>query len=196
MNDWLSGLLVVGWGGLIVFFRVYRIWLFYYVLGTIGCAYGLTLIAHHWLGLDKLLGESVAWSIHTFTGRLHVPTRIFEGTPDAIMVMVVSQDAGWTLFRIGIESSGLLEMIVLTSLLLFYPGLPLIRRTSLILLGLGATWLANVLRVLVIVLILHHVGKEALLLAHSFVGRTLFFILTVGIYWFLLTIPTLRWLSR
>jgi exosortase family protein XrtG len=196
MSVWTLLAWTIGWGAAVLFFRAYRIWLFYYVLAAVGCAYLLALAGRDLLGLDELLGHSVAWSVHLIAGILGVPTRTFAGTPNALMVMVISQEIGWTLLRIGVESSGMLESVVLVSLLLFYPGWPLRRRAAAMTLGLVTTWVANVLRVLVIIIILHTVGKESLVLAHSLVGRTLFFGLTIAIYWYLLTGPTLRWLSR
>jgi exosortase family protein XrtG len=195
MNVWLV-LFGLVWAAVVVFMRFYRIWLLYYVLAAVGCAYGLTLIARDLLNLDLLLGQSIAWSVHQLSEPLHLPTRIFAGAPASLMVMIVTQNVGWTLLKVGVESSGLLEMIVLLSLLLFYPGRTLLQRLVSILIGCVLTWLANVLRVLLIMSMLELYGKESLVVAHSFVGKGVFFILTIAIYWYLLTAPTVRILSR
>jgi exosortase family protein XrtG len=195
MNVWLV-LLGLVWGAVVIFMRFYRIWLLYYVLAAVGCAYGLTLIARDLFNLDLLLGQSIAWSVHQLSGPLQLPTRIFAGAPASLMVMIVNQDVGWTLLKVGVESSGLLEMIVLISLLLFYPGRTLLQRLFSILSGCVLTWLANVLRVLLIMSMLELYGKESLVVAHSLVGKGVFFILTIAIYWYLLTAPTVRILSR
>lgn len=186
----------IAWGAAVLFMRFYRIWLLYYVLAAVGLAYGLTLIAHDALGLDVLLGQSIAWSVHQISVPLGLPTRIFEGSPASLLVMIVTQDVGWTLLKIGVESSGLLEIIVLTSLLLFYPGRSISRRLFSIVLGCALTWGANVLRVLLIIIMLQLYGKESLVVAHSLIGKGVFFILTIAIYWYLLTAPTVRTLSR
>ena len=54
-----------------------------------------------------------------------------------------------------------------------------------------ATYLGNLVRVLFIVLTLHEWGKDSLFLAHTLVGRVIFFLIVVGIYWAVLTGPTL-----
>nr|WP_255604047.1 exosortase/archaeosortase family protein [Oscillochloris sp. ZM17-4] len=184
------------WGGVVLFLRVYRVWILFYVVATIGCAYGLTMLARDPLNLDLLLGQSIAWSVHQLSVPLNLPTRIFAGAPTSLLVMVVSQDVGWTLLKVGVESSGLLEMIVFISLLLFYPGQSRAQRARAILIGCGLTWIANVLRVLLIIAMLQLFGKEALVIAHSLVGKGVFFILTISIYWYLLTAPTVRMLGR
>jgi exosortase family protein XrtG len=195
MSAWLV-VVAVAWGAAVIFMRFYRIWLLYYVLAAVGLAYGLTLIARDALGLDVLLGQSIAWSVHQIAGPLNLPTRIFEGAPASLLVMIVTQEVGWTLLKIGVESSGLLEMIVLVSLLIFYPGRTLRQRLISVAIGWVLTWLANVLRVLLIISMLQLYGKESLVFAHSLVGKGVFFILTIAIYWYLLTAPTVRTLSR
>jgi len=58
-------------------------------------------------------------------------------------------------------------------------------------LGAALTWLANVARMAIIVLMLHFFGMEVLVLAHTFIGKAFFFIITIGIYWVLVTTNSL-----
>jgi exosortase/archaeosortase family protein len=62
----------------------------------------------------------------------------------------------------------------------------------LVALGGLAIWLANILRMLIIVVMLNRLGKEALVLAHMYVGKAVFFLLALGIFWFLITFATLQ----
>ena len=190
------GILFVAWLGLVAFLRRYRIWLLYYIVGTAGLSYWLVLVAREVLSLEPLLAHSVAWSVHELAQALGIPTRIFRGAPGVLLVLVVVQQVGWTVLRIGVESSGLLEMSVLLSLFLFYPGWSFGRRLEAILVGELLTWIANVVRILVIVLLLHGFGKQVLVLAHAYLGKALFFMATVAIYWALITRPTLRDLGQ
>lgn len=183
------------WFAALLFLRHYRIWMPYYALGAVGAAYWTSMAAHA-TPLELGLAQSVAWVVNQITNRVGIPTRIFHNAPDVLLVLVITQDIGWTMLRIGVESSGLLEMSVLFSLLAFYPSRSWRQKTGLIAVGLMLTWLANILRVLVIVVMLHKVGKSALFLAHTLIGRTLFFFLTVVIYWLLLTRPAMRSLTR
>lgn len=195
MNLWLIPLGAL-WAGAVIFLRLYRVWLPFYVLATVGCAYGLASLTRAPLQLDLLLGQSIAWSVHQLSVPLHMPTRIFASAPASLLVMVVTQDVGWTLLKVGVESSGLLEMAVFVSLLLFYPGLSAGQRARTIVIGCVVTWLANALRILLIIAMLQIFGKGALVIAHSIVGKGVFFGLTIAMYWYLLTAPTLRMLGR
>jgi exosortase family protein XrtG len=196
MSTVLIALLFLVWLAGVVFLRYYRVWLFYYLLATVGCIYFLVIAARDLLGLEEQLAASVAWTIHNIANFLGIPTRIFNGAPGVLLVLVVVQSVGWTVLHIGVESSSLLEIGVLTSLLIFYPGWKLSRRALSVVGGTLAIWLANILRMLVIVIMLNRLGKDALVLAHTYIGKTVFFVLAVAIFWYLITNGTLRDLRR
>jgi exosortase family protein XrtG len=184
------------WLGVVIFLRRFRVWLFYYVLGAVGCAYWLILVFGSVLGLEITLAHTVAWTVHIIANLAGIPTRIFEGSPGLLLVLVIAQKIGWTALHVGVESSGLLEIGVLTSLLLFYPGWSILRRAQMIGIGGVAIWLTNIVRMLVIVVMLNRFGKEALVLAHMYVGKAVFFLLAIGIFWMLITFATLRDLEK
>ena len=196
MSSLLMVLLFVLWLAVVVFLRYARIWLPFYVVGAVGCAYWMILVFSNLLGLEPLLAHSVAWMVHITSNLLGIPTRIFKGAPGVLLVLVIFQEIGWTVLQVGIESSGLLEISVLVSLLLFYPGWSLSRRARLITVGGLAMWCANILRMLVIVVMLNQFGKDALVLAHMYIGKAVFFVLVILIFWFIITRTTLKDLHR
>jgi exosortase family protein XrtG len=196
MNTFLIITLFILWVGVVAFLRYSRSWLPFYVLGAVGCAYWLILVFSNLFSLEPFLAHSVAWMVHVVSNLVGIPTRIFEGAPGVLLVLVIFQDVGWTVLQVGIESSGLLEISVLVSLLLFYPGWSISRRMKMITLGGLAMWCANIIRMLVIVVMLNQFGKEALVLAHMYIGKAVFFVLVIAIFWTLITRTTLRDLYR
>lgn len=106
-------------------------------------------------------------------------------------VLMVPDATGWSGLRIGIESSTLIELAVFSGLLLFYPKLSGRRRVLSLVAGLGGTYLLNLFRLSLIVLMIMIWGKPAVPLAHAVVGRLVYFGGVVILYWFLLTRPTL-----
>ena len=183
------------YGGLLWFLRRYHIWIFYYLVGAGGMAYILTTLLTQVLDIRPFLGGSVAGSVHTFMSWMNIDTQVVQNAPTILMVLVVTQRVGWTILQIGVESSGLLEMIVLTSLVAFYPGWSFSRRLLAGGAGLLLTWGANLTRMLLIAAMLHYFGKEVLVLAHTFLGKLIFFLLTLAIYWVIITLPTLNGLA-
>ena len=196
MNTFLIITLFIIWFGTVAFLRYSRSWLPFYVIGAVGCAYWLILVFSNLFGLEPFLAHSVAWAVHVVSNLVGIPTRIFEGAPGVLLVLVIFQDIGWTVLQVGIESSGLLEISVLVSLLFFYPGWSPTRRAFLIGMGAIAMWGANIIRMLVIVVILNQFGKESLVLAHMYVGKAVFFVLVTAIFWTLITRTTLKDLRR
>jgi exosortase family protein XrtG len=195
VNGWLLAALFVAWVAAVDFLRRYRIWILFYTLGAVGLVYWLLLLGNA-LALEVRLAQSVAWTVHGISNSAAIPTRIFEGAPGVLMVLVVAQEVGWTALHVGVESSGMLEISVLAALLLFYPGWSLRRRLGTAALGSAAIWLANILRMLLIVTMLNRLGKEALVLAHTYLGKALFVALAIAIFWSLITLPTVQGLRQ
>lgn len=188
-------LLIAGWLIAVGFFRLNRIWLPFYIVAAVGLAFGLIFIGRATV-IEPELQSLVAQSVNLTSRLMGVPTETFEAAPGALLVLVVSQDIGWTMLQVTVESSGLLEAGVLTGMLMFYPGLSPRKRLTLIVIGLLATFAANVLRLSTIVFILHMTGKGSLLISHTIVGRAVFFVAVIVIYWFVMTRPTLGVIRR
>ena len=196
----MASLMVVGlvllWIAAVAFFRAQRIWLVYYTLGAVGLAL-LLVYAIQRVGSGALTLETLtAYGAHFTATALGIPTRIFQAAPNTVLVMVIAQDVGWTALQVGIECSGLLETAIFVGLLAFYPGWQWRRRAVLIACGVTVTYVANVGRMLLIIAIMHWLGKDWLLFAHTLVGKFVFFVLVIVIYWYLLTLPTIVHLGR
>ncbi|MHB1159229.1 MAG: hypothetical protein ACYC3V_02685 [Chloroflexota bacterium] len=193
METLLGPLVAVGlWLGLLVFFRAHRIWLPYYALGSVGLATAIIYFGRGPLPLETWLKTITGIQVHQLMDLVGVPTRLFEGVPGALMVLVISQEIGWTVLHIDIECSGLLESAVLVGLLAFYPAWSLGKKLTLMAIGLAATYLANLARLVTIIAVLHWGGKDTLFMSHTVVGRAVFFAIVVLVYWFLLTRPTIE----
>jgi exosortase family protein XrtG len=191
---WLAAILL--WVAALAFFRSGRIWLPYYLTGSVGFAVGLVLLGQGPLGLERALEWATARGASHGAAALGIPTHVLPGATDATLVMVLHQPIGWTVLPVGVETSGLLEVATIAGLTLFYPLGGAARRAVLVAVGLAATAAANVVRVVVILAMLHLGGKETLFLAHNVVGRGIFFALVVGIYWLALTVPTVQHLRE
>lgn len=187
----LWAVLAVVWLALVAVLRLRRLWLPYYVLASVGFCL-LVLTAARGSVVELALESLTATHGHVAAGWLGIPTLVFHNAPGTLLVLVVIGRAGWTIIEVGIECSGLLEITALTALLLFYPGLSPARRTWLIAGGVVATYVINIVRLLVIIAFLHWGGRDMMWLAHSVIGRAVFFSLVVVVYWFVFTRAALR----
>jgi exosortase/archaeosortase family protein len=109
---------------------------------------------------------------------------------------LIPDGTGWSALNISIECSTIIELAVFAGLVLFYPKLSMRQRWKYLVIGAAGTYLLNLARILIIVLMIDLWGKPAVPLAHTVVGRTVYFVGVVGLYWYLLTKPTLHIVRR
>ncbi|NLW91914.1 MAG: exosortase family protein XrtG [Syntrophomonadaceae bacterium] len=180
---------IIIWASIAYYLYKNRIWIFYYIWAAVG----MTIIA-----ILLLRGSPVEYAIEQWTGLiLHyslglvgIKTMVFDKSPGTVLVLLALENS-WTCIDIDIECSGLLESCVLLGLLLFFPIGN--RRTKIFqaVAGLAALYSANLVRLYTIVAIINIWGRNAMYIAHTLIGRLVFFILAVIIYWYLFTRPTL-----
>ncbi len=190
MDIVIAAILSTLWILAVLFFRLNRIWLPYYIIGSVGLAFLSIYIGRNTF-IEPALQTAVAQGVHFVAELLNIPTDTFDAAPGALLVLVISQDIGWTMLQVTVESSGLLESGVVLGMLMFYPAWSTRRRVSYVAMALLLTYFFNIVRLLVIVATLHFLGKDSLLISHTIIGRAVFFVGVILIYWFLLTRPTL-----
>ena len=118
-------------------------------------------IAGHWLNLcESYIGNSMV---------------MIQGTESA-MAMVVD-----------FECSGIIEIFVFLSLLMFFPVYRMWEKFGLALAGIIYICVANVLRILLISFIVSIWGNEAFYFAHSILARIVFYSLSVVLYFYVFT---------
>ena len=102
-------------------------------------------------------------------------------------VIFVNSDAGAITLQIDFECSGILEIMAYLSLLLFFRAYTKYERGILSVLGTAYIILANALRIIAICVIIHYFGMYAYYVAHTFIGRILFYGLSILLYFFVFT---------
>lgn len=164
--------------------------LFQFVWGAFGFAFlfiHLSLIQ----GWDSSLSTIEVRNVQSLIGFLGIRLQSVDNT-----TLLIPDSTGWSGLRVGIECSTLIELSVFAGLVLFYPRLSFNQRWRYLLLGLVGTYLLNLLRITVIVILIWFWGKPMVPFAHAIVGRLIYFVGVVALYWFLLTRPTLRLVHR
>jgi exosortase family protein XrtG len=170
--------------------RSRRLWLPYYALAVFGLTF-LIVVAAQTFKTDTLLSASEMRHTHFVSGFLKIPTKVIK--TDSIMI---ADADGWSILSIGIECSAILELSIFFGLIIFYPAFNWLKKSVILIIGLIGTYVINIIRILVIVGMVHLLGKETIFIAHAVVGRLLFFAAVIVLYWFLLTRPTLDFVAR
>lgn len=117
--------------------------------------------------------------------------RFYTVYPDYNIVFVNSDSSAISLF-IDYECSGAIELLVLISVVVFFPKLSVKRRITYAIIGFIYTMLANAVRILTITYAINQMGSNAYYIAHSIVGRIVFYVLTIFLYFYLFTWQQIR----
>ena len=104
-------------------------------------------------------------------------------------VLFVESSVGAISLKIDFECSGIIEIIAYLSLLIFYRVYTVYERFCVGVLGVIAMVLANALRITVICLMIYFGGIDTYFIAHTYVGRLVFYALSVVIYFYVFTKP-------
>lgn len=104
-------------------------------------------------------------------------------------VIFVQTYEGAISLKIDFECSGIIEIMAYLSLLIFYRVYTVYERFCVGILGVIAMILANALRITVICLMIYFGGIDTYYIAHTFVGRLVFYALSVLLYFYVFTKP-------
>ena len=104
-------------------------------------------------------------------------------------VLFVDSVSGSITLKIDFECSGIVEIMAFVSLLAFFQ---VYNRSERVLVGIAGTLfilLANAIRITLICELIHFMGPGVYYVAHSLVGRLVFYALTVWLYFYVFTKP-------
>ncbi|CCZ29469.1 putative membrane protein [Firmicutes bacterium CAG:194] len=88
---------------------------------------------------------------------------------------------------IDYECSGIIEMMAYVSMLAFFRVYDWIQRIILSVLGCMMIFFANIIRLFVIGTTIYYFGNDAYYIAHTIVGRIIFYALSVILYYYIFT---------
>ena len=88
---------------------------------------------------------------------------------------------------IDYECSGIIEMMAYVSMLAFFRVYDWMQRIILSVLGCMMIFFANIIRLFVICTTIYYFGNDAYYIAHTIVGRIIFYVLSVILYYYIFT---------
>lgn len=175
---------------LVAIFYYRRNRLLTFVVGAFGLAFLLIEFAvavtlHRYLAAQE--AQILSWFMGIFGTDIHI---INETT------MMVPDSAGWVGMQVGIESSTVIEISVFVGVIVFYPRLHPVQRFLSLIAGVVGTYILNLFRLLLIMSAVMVFDREVFPIAHNLVGRIIYFLGVIALYWYLLTRPTLGIIQR
>ncbi|MGX6428723.1 exosortase family protein XrtG [Levilactobacillus yonginensis] len=167
---------IIGWLYAISVLKRAHLSAYYFIVGSVGLFFILIAIGNpYWVWfLTHSVINGIAWvsdlthwsSVHTKYGIVYIVNAIRPVT-----------------MSIDYECSGIIETTAFVSLLAFYPTYG--RQEKLFYLALGTLWvyLANVIRLLLVVILVHFGGANWFFTAHTIIGRLVFYCLIIMLYY-------------
>ncbi len=174
----------------LIWFQRYKWTFMSYLWGAFGFAF-LAIQLSVIMEWHVLLGALEATHVRALMALASIHIHIVDD-----ITLMVPDPTGWSGLRFGIECSTLIELSVFGSLMLFYTRLTLSKRWTYLAWGALGTYVLNLVRICVIVILIWFGGKPMVPIAHAIVGRLVYFLGIVVLYWFLLTQPTLLMIRR
>ena len=178
--NWLSIVCAVIWGYVLTVLKRCKLHFWLFLVGSVGM-FMLCLI---WL--EPVLVVPMQKAVAVVSGMLGELTGVFESYFEKGMLFIQNGGNSLSLY-IDFECSGILEIMAYLSLLLFFRAYTKYERGILSVLGTAYIILANALRIIAICVIIHYFGMSAYYVAHTFIGRILFYGLSILLYFFVFT---------
>lgn len=164
-----------------VFYRG-KMGFFYFIFGSIGSFFFLMLY------LKPILMPVLVQLVTSVTGILGKGTGLFEAYRDYSILFIESpKDGGALSLYIDFECSGIIEILVFISLLAFFQVYGVWQRIVIGAIGCVVIFFSNVTRIFIICVMIRIWGNEVYYLAHTLIGRIVFYIFAVLLYYFVFT---------
>lgn len=176
------------WLTLVLVFRRHRQWLFYYLIAAFGLTLQLVFLAEHF-GLDQTLVNLASFHVNLISKNIfHIPMELMSNGRFQLLL----SDSSSSILKLGIECSAILESSIIFSLIIFYPLFNSSQKILRAVFGLVITYVINICRLMIIVLMAHKFGPDYIFLAHAGVARVFFFLFELLLYWYLMTKPSVK----
>lgn len=155
---------------------------FEFLVGSVGF-----FLLSMWL-IQPILLESLREFVASAAGAIGELFGFYQAFDGFHMLMVQPQGSLDSLFLyIDYECSGVIEMMAFMSMLLFFEVYTRAERVMLSLAGCLAIFLFNVLRLFAICIMIYVGGNDVYFIAHTIVGRVIFYVLTILLYYIVFT---------
>lgn len=153
-----------------------------YLLGSCGIFLILLILVRPWLVLP------LARLIAAIAGIFGKVTGFYQAYYRYGVIFIESLNGAITV-NIDLECSGFIEISAFISLLAFYGIYNIPERIYIGVIGTLYTMLTNGLRIAVICTMIHFLGTDYYYVAHTIVGRIVFYVLQVILYFYIFTKP-------
>jgi len=173
--------LIIVWIYLLSVFKRKEMTFFFFLLGSVG------FFALSFVYLYPVATATLARFVCDLTGVVGRVTGVFTSYSSYGVLFIDNIKEGPISLYIDFECAGLVEMLVFSSLLLFFPAYRWFEKIWVEIVAMTIILAANVLRLSIIAIMIHFGGNDVYYLAHTIVGRLVFYVITIMLYFYVFT---------
>ena len=176
----IAVLLVILWVWLLTVLRKAGLMFWRYLLGSCGIFLFLMVIVR------PVLTMPLARIVAALAGTVGKVTGFYQAYFRYGVIFIESVKGAITV-NIDLECSGIIEIAAFLSLIAFFSVYTIPERIYVGVIGIMYTLLTNALRITVICTMIHFLGTDYYYIAHTLVGRIIFYVFQVLLYFFVFT---------
>ncbi len=181
MNILSLGLLVI-WIYFLSVFKRAKTDYFYYLCGSIG------LFIFMMVMIQPILTEPLMTLVTSISGLLGKITGFYTAYQDYNILFIENSGRQVAIsLYVDFECSGIIEMLAFVSLLAFFQVYDILQRVIISVLSCIYIFLANVIRIFFICMMIYYGGNDMYYIAHTIVGRIVFYFLSILLYYYVFT---------
>ncbi len=173
------------WIYILTVFKRRKLEFYYFLLGSIGTFLFAFVL------LKGIMTEILTTMTCFLTGLLGNALGIFKAYTTHSILFVENADGPISLY-VDFECGGVIEILVFISLIFFFAVYNLKEKICISLVGIVWIIAANIIRLFSICLIINQFGNESYYVAHTIVGRLIFYALSIILYFYVFTRAQIR----
>ena len=177
--------LFIIWIYILTVFKRRKLEFFYFLLGSIGTFLFAFVL------LRNVLTNILTTLTCFLTGLLGNALGIFKAYTSHSILFVENADGPISLY-VDFECGGVIEILVFLSLIWFFAVYNVKQKLGISLIGIVWIIAANIIRLFSICLIINKFGNESYYVAHTIVGRLIFYALSIILYFYVFTRAQIR----
>lgn len=181
----ITAVLFVIWIYVLTVFKRRKLEFYYFLFGSIGTfLFSFTLFRNI---MTQVLTRMTCY----LTGLLGNALGIFKAYTAHSILFVENADGPISLY-VDFECGGVIEILVFISLIFFFSVYNV--REKMLMSFVGGVWIvaANIIRLFSICVIINRFGNESYYMAHTIVGRMIFYTLSIILYFYVFTRAQIR----
>ena len=180
--NWLVIVGVIVWIYILTVFRRGKLHYFQFIWGSVGLFIVMCIFVQP--RVTEALKQLVATVVGMIGSRLSICEAYYEYNIIFIPQMKVISSVS---LYIDYECSGVIEMMAFVSMLAFYQVYEVGQRIIVALIGCISIFFFNVIRILTICAIVYQFGSGSYYIAHTIIGRLIFYALSIALYYIVFT---------